>query len=74
MSVREGFSPGSITDIVCQYSLVVIVCVRSRVKVLDTGSPDGLLFMKNQLLNHPVIIRLSNVCFPMFLISHNLSG
>ena len=55
VSVREGFSPGSIVTISC--GLVGIVYTGPRVNILDTGGrPDGLLFMKNQLLKHPVII------------------
>ena len=47
------------------------VCTRSRVKVLDTGIPDGLLCMKNQLLKPPVVVRLFNVYIPRFPISHD---
>ncbi len=46
-----------------------IVSTRPRVKVLNAGSFDGLLFMKSQLLKHSVVIRL-----PMFVVqgSHSL--
>ena len=52
---------------------VSIVCGRSRVKILDTGSLDSLLFVKGQLFQHPVVVRLIDVCVPRFPISHDLS-
>ncbi len=41
--------------LMCQYGHMDIDSTRSRVKVLNPGSFDGLLFMKNQLLKYSVI-------------------
>jgi hypothetical protein len=45
-----------------------------QVKVWDGVSPGlyCLLCMKNQLLKHPVIVRLSNVCIPNLPVPHHL--
>ena len=53
---------------------MIIIYSRPRVKSLDTGILDYSLFVKNQLLRHPVIIRRSNVCCQRLSISHDLSG
>ena len=59
--------------LMCQYRLMGIVSARPRVKVLNPGRFDGLLFMKNQLLKPSVVIRFSNVRCPRFPLSHDLS-
>ena len=61
--VLDGFSPGSISVIACVItdSWALLPTTRPRVNILNHGSPDGLLFMKIQLLKYPVIIRLSYV-------------
>ena len=46
-----------------QYRRVSIVCSRSRVKVLDTGSLDSLLFVKGQLLQYPVVVKTYRCLF-----------
>ena len=52
--------------LMCQYGLMGIVSARPRVKVLNPGNFDGLMFMKSQLLKHSVVIRFSNVRCPRF--------
>ena len=50
---------------------MVIVTTRTRVKVLSTSNMNSLLYMKNQLLEHPVVVRHFNICFPNFPVSHD---
>jgi hypothetical protein len=51
---------------------VNIVGVRKKVKVLNTSNRYRFLFMESQLLDHPVIVRLLNVCIPNFPVPHHL--
>ncbi len=74
-SERPGrdFTGFNICHLMCQYGRMDIVRASPRVKVLNPGSFDGLLFMTSQLLQHSVTIRLSNVRCPRFPLSHDLS-
>jgi hypothetical protein len=45
---------------------------RSWVKILCTSNLYWLICMENQLLNHPVFVRVLNVCVTMFPFSHHL--
>jgi hypothetical protein len=49
-----------------QNGRVSIVGARARIKVLSTRSWDSFFCMASQLLEHPVIVRLWNVCIPNF--------
>ncbi len=53
---------------------MIIISQRSWIKILSTGSGTlyCLLCMRIQLLEHPVIVRLLNVCKPRFPFSETV--
>ncbi len=69
----KEFQPGGMISVRVGFTWSLSVQVWTRVKVLSTSSPNSLLSIKSQLLEHLVVVRLFNVCFPNFPISHDLS-
>jgi hypothetical protein len=51
---------------------VIIIGQRTWIKVLYTCYLNNLLFVEDQLLKHPWVVRLSHVCFPRFPLFHHL--